>query len=334
MSIDVDIVPFETLTRRMTILQSIGRFYSFSLTVWSLIALMRERAIELVHINSIAGLCGGIAASLLRVPVVWHVREILSESFINRWVIRIVGRLASRIIAVSQAVRHRLERGNVPSIKIAVIYNAVSIDQFQTEADRQGIRQELGLDDSCYVIGIVGKIHPRKGQKELIQACRIVLNYISNIKVFIVGDWGSDKDYKQELADLLRDEELSDRIIFTGVRPDVPTLVQAFDVLVQPSPYPDPLPRVVMEGMAAALPVIGSDVGGIPEEIVDHSTGLLVPPGDVKALADCIVYLADRPVLRKEMGMAGRKQAAERFDPVSHSQSIMQIYESALGGSG
>ena len=130
---------------------------------------------------------------------------------------------------------------------------------------------------------------------------------------------------RRQVADL----QLDGHVVFTGARSDIADLMAMSNLFVLPT-LDDVLPTVVAEAMAAGLPVVASDVGGLPEMVVDGVTGLLVPPADEEALADaCLELLTDRRKAH-EMGLAGRDAAKERFDVQHQSELLADLYVSML----
>ena len=129
------------------------------------------------------------------------------------------------------------------------------------------------------------------------------------------------------LQQLVREKGLEDRVIFTGDLTGMRDVYAAFDLTVVPSVLPEPFGCVVIESMAAGTPVIGSNCGGIPEQIVDGVTGLLVPPGDEVALAAAIARLVEDEALRRSMGEAGRRRFRERFVLASTARVFAELLD-------
>ena len=125
------------------------------------------------------------------------------------------------------------------------------------------------------------------------------------------------------------EQGLADRVRFLGFRPDAPRLIPAFDIIAVPS-HVEPLGNATLEAMAAARPVVGSKVGGIPEMIVDGVTGLLVPSRDADSLANAIQGLVRDPNRARALGAAGRARAAEVFSVEAHVQHVQDVYDRVL----
>ncbi len=125
--------------------------------------------------------------------------------------------------------------------------------------------------------------------------------------------------------------ELTDRVIFTGARTDVPDLLALADVVVHCSIRPEPFGRVVVEALAAGRPLVAADGGGVVEIVEPDRTGVLVPAGDASALAAAIGRVLDDPDAAAAMGRAGRTAMLERFGVSGHVEAISAIHRRALG---
>lgn len=287
--------------------------------------LIRAQRVRLVHTNTlIAGYCGLSAARRGSVPCVWHLRD-LSYPGVGRWACR----RANRVLANSSAAAAAL--GGPPD-KLRVVYNGVDA-AFFAGADGESVRAELGVAAGETVVGMVGRLDPWKGHRELLEAAA----QIEAPAVFwIVGDvtFGSAQqrlaDYKASLERLTTELGISDRVRFLGRRDDMPRVMAALDVLVHPSNEPEPFGRSIAEAQAGGKAVIGTRAGGIPELIDEGETGLLVAPGDSGALAAAIRRLLDDPALRERMGRRARERAQERFTVARHVASVQAVYDELL----
>jgi glycosyltransferase involved in cell wall biosynthesis len=128
----------------------------------------------------------------------------------------------------------------------------------------------------------------------------------------------------------VRDLGLFERFRFLGFRANAPRLIPAFDIVAVPS-HVEPLGNATLEAMAAARPVVGSRVGGIPEMVVDRETGLLVAARDPVGLADAIGTLIHDAKLRERLGLAGRARAERAFSLEAHGQRLQRLYDQVLG---
>ena len=213
---------------------------------------------------------------------------------------------------------------------MCVVYNGVDA-AFFAGGDGESVRAELGAGGAS-VVGMVGRLDPWKGHRELLEAAAQVEGAV----FWIVGDvtFGSAQkrlaDYKTSLEQLATELGISDRVRFLGRRDDMPHVIAALDLLVHPSNEPEPFGRSIAEAQAGGKAVIGTRAGGIPELIDEGDTGLLVPPGDSSALAAAIRRLLDDPALRASMGARAREQAQERFTVARHVASVQAVYDELL----
>jgi glycosyltransferase involved in cell wall biosynthesis len=165
----------------------------------------------------------------------------------------------------------------------------------------------------------VGRLAPWKGQREFLEAARLVATEWPEARFLVVGDVAFDgPSYRDALRRLVRRLGLEDRVIFTGWRRDVPVVLAAADVLVHSSVLPEPFGLVIVEAMAMERPVVASRLGGPGEIVRDGHEGVLVDPRHPEEIAEALLRLAADPALRTCMGRTGRVRAlgcfgAERF---------------------
>jgi glycosyltransferase involved in cell wall biosynthesis len=171
----------------------------------------------------------------------------------------------------------------------------------------------------------VGRLCAVKGQRDAIAALPLLGR--ADVTLLLAGEdiegGGAYLDALERQASQLG---VRDRVRFLGRRDDVPALLAAADALVLPS-WQEGLPLVVLEAMAAGVPVVATSVGGTPEAVVDGETGLLVPPRDVPALTAAIDTLLDDPERARRLGEAGRRRVRERFDAAESTRRILGLYE-------
>ncbi len=219
------------------------------------------------------------------------------------------------VIAVSGAVRQALITSGIKQDKIALIYNCISLSKFNPSlTNRQEIREELAIDKSECLIGTIGKLHRGKGVYELLRAVGTVMKLAGSVRLVFVGD-GEEKEGLVKEAERLG---IRDNLIFTGVRRDVERIYAAMDIFVLASTCEEAFGMVLIEAMAMGKPVIGTMVGGIPDIIKDGLNGLLVPPGDDRALSRAILRYIDDPELAARAASEGRRTVEQEF-----SESVM-----------
>jgi glycosyltransferase involved in cell wall biosynthesis len=337
-SIPVEIIPSirSWLSRknqiwRLLLLIAIIPFVLFS--VLRLRRLIAAYDIALVHTNSLVIIDGALAARLSKIPHIWHAREILIPETAHKFflgpqaAISIIEHLSDRVIAISDAVHQNFRQAIQPS-QIETIYDGVETATRSTLARHQ-IRQTLGVSDDIPLIGEIAQINPVKGYEDLVIAAAIVRQVIPNAVFIGVGNSSkADLLYKQRIIDLIKQYNLQDSFKLIGFRDDIPEILSALDLLILPSRY-EPFGRVLIEAMAAGKPVVGTQVGGIPEIIEDGVTGLLVPPYSPNALAKAITTILQDPARAQQMGRAGQQRVQTHFN-LKRYVEIEKIYEELL----
>lgn len=319
MNIYVEIVPMKRL-RYLNL-------YSLISGVWRLIEVINRYKIDIIHANgSRCMIYGGIAGKIKRIPVIWHVRIIEKDNLLDR----ILSKLADRIIVISNSVRDRFNWLKNRE-KISVIYNGIDIDDFSRDINTDKIRKELSITEDEIVIGTVGQLIPMKGHKYFIEAAKIVLEKIKNVKFIITGSSQENSSYEMELKNMVKNYNLEDKIIFTGYRKDIKNIIALMDIFVF-SAVGEGFGRVLIEAMVLQKPIVAANSGGIPEIVVDGKTGLLVPENDPHSIASAVIMLINEKDTRDRMGRAGRKRVEEMFTIERHTRDIENLYSEVLKG--
>jgi len=290
----------------------------------ALIRLVRRERIDLVHSNVMrASFYASLAAWLTGRPLIWHVRDVFAPGAYVRW----MDHRAAVIIAISEATANPLPPGKL----IHLIPNGVDVAEFDLPlGTRERVRRELQLEAAAPVVGLVGRLRPWKGQRDFLRAMALVRERHPQARFLVVGGSiiGGDEGHPAELEALARELGLGEAALFTGQREDLPALLSALDVLVHCSVEPEPFGRVMIEGMAARLPVVAYRHGGAGEIVVDQETGLLVPPGDVQALGQAVAALLADPVQAERLGLAGRRRVEERYDVRPLTRRVEHVFAS------
>jgi glycosyltransferase involved in cell wall biosynthesis len=277
-------------------------------------AVARRRGVEVIHTHmSRAHFFGVLLRYWTGIPCVAtaHCRR-----FQLHWMFN------DLVIAVSEATRRFHRRVNlVPSRRIVTVHNFVDQRRIAAvpEGARDRVRSSLGVRRGSPLIGVVGTVCPKKGQVFMVRAMPRVLAAVPDARLVVVG--GSQDDYALAAKTEARELGVASAILWTGRRDDVPEIMTALDVCASAS-LEDNLPLTLLEAMAAGVPVVATAVGGVPECVVDNHTGILVPPRDVRALADAIVRLLRDPRRRRHFADAGRRYVGDHFSLERQSASI------------
>lgn len=296
---------------------------------------LRERRTDLLHAHlAYATIWGLLAGRLVRRPVVvtlhvgppeaprWSregVRRRLLVALANRW--------ASRVVAVSEAVRRAWvsEAGLAPE-RAVVVHNGIDVGGAAGSA--AGLRRELGVPNGAPVVVTVSVLRPGKGVEVLLDALPALLARHPAARLVVVGDGPARRALEARAA--AGPPEAAAAVVWAGFRRDVPAFLAAADLFVLPS-LEDAFPTVLLEAMAAGLAVVATRAGGIPEIVDDGVTGLLVPPGEPAPLAEAVAELLADPERRRRLGVAGRRRAEERFSTGAWLGRLERLYGEVLG---
>jgi glycosyltransferase involved in cell wall biosynthesis len=267
-----------------------------------------------------------IVASIRDMGELWTPRQRRVQKFVCRF--------AHRILVNAHAIKLRLIEEGYRGEQISVISNGLDLSRFAEIRRNNGLRQTLGLPPHGPLIGVVGRIHPMKGIENFLEAAQSVAGRFPDARFLIVGDGATDCGkkvlpdctYKEELERLAARLGLGQRVVFTGFRLDTPDLLAELAVSVLPS-LSEGLSNVLLESMAAGVPVVATRVGGNPEAVEENVTGLLVPPRDSAALALAICQLLEDPKLSARFGQAGKERVARYFSLEHMVQETERLYQ-------
>jgi glycosyltransferase involved in cell wall biosynthesis len=237
---------------------------------------------------------------------------------------------SNRIIAVSDFTRRELlQYYKVKEDKIRVIHNGVDVDKFKPATDKLKAKAELGFNPEDKAILSVGRLYARKGLFTLIESMALVTRKFKSAK-FIIAGKGLSNEMKK-LVSYAAKLGVKDNIVFTGYFPDkkLPKLYQAADIFAFSTFYEN-LPFAVLEALSSGLPVVTTNVGGIPEMIEDGKNGFLVEPFNSRELADRILYYLEQPAVASEMALLARKTIEKRFDWRLIVKKVVKVYDEAL----
>lgn len=231
---------------------------------------------------------------------------------------------ACAVFAVSEFTRKGLIEMGLPGAKVHVVHNATDTGHYDPALfakNSVAVRRERGIGEDALVVGIVARLIPWKGQRELIDALALLLPDFPRLRLVIVGD-GEDRE---NLCRLAREKDVAEKVIFTGWLNDVRPLLASLDLFALPS-YEEPFGLAITEAMAMRLPVIACASGGVPEIITHGENGWLVPPRSVPELAGAIRHLLVNPELCRTIGANARKTVQERFSPSGQADLVTDLY--------
>jgi len=296
-----------------------------------LVRIMRSDKFDVVHTHMFASnFLGRVAAMLAGVPVIVSTVQLIAER--EKWWEMLLDRAlqfkTDMMIASSEAVRRSFIKRGIREDKIITIHNGIDFSKFdgldKAEA-RDKIRKEFSLNNSTFLVGTVARLQPVKGVEYLIEAAKYVLESIPNTRFLIVGEGPQ----KAELIHKVHQLNLSSDVIFAGMRGDIPAILSALDLFVLPS-LSEALGIAVIEALATGVPVVATNVGGVPEIVEDRKTGLLVPPKDPLSLAKAILHMYSNGDEAISMAKAGERRVREVFDIAHLARKQAELYEKLL----
>jgi len=281
--------------------------------------------IKIIHMNSYhPGNYCRLAAFFMRVPIIidhWHGFNRFTLK--RRMLCRLFNHFTDLSFVVSELVgKYVQQQCRTDPANIKILYNGVDPALYQDKSVAAKVRQELGLDPDRPVVGLVARLdHRAKGHLELLQALSLLKDR-HTVHALIVGG-GRRQEEMQRLAASLG---LGEVVHFLGNRRDVPDLLAAMDIFVLPS-HNEGVSLAVLEAMAAGLPVIVSEVGGLPEIVRHEETGLLIPPKDPEALAQSLALVLEDPDLARRLGQKAREHVLEKYSLERMAQVVNETYD-------
>ena len=319
------------------------------ISLWRLWRVMRRERFTIVHTHTPkAGLLGQLAARLAGVPLVINT---VHGFYLPPGMNPIARRIYLLLEKVAAACSDRILSQNAEDIDIAVrervcrrdkikfLGNGIDLTQFDPDTisaeSVERLRAKLGLQPCPPVVAFVGRLAAkRKGFADFLAAAQEISARVPDCQFLVVGESDRGKADAME-ASAAHVHGIAERCVFAGQRDpsELPAFYKLFDVLVLPSIF-EGLPRVVMEASAMGVPAVVTDVKGNREAVLDGWNGLLVPLGDVRALAAAVVRVLTDKKLAAQMGVKGREMALERFDEQATFTTVKAEYRQLLSEKG
>jgi glycosyltransferase involved in cell wall biosynthesis len=276
-------------------------------------------AFDIVHTHSSkAGILGRLAARWAGIPIVVH--TVHGWGFgdhqpapVRRFYVELERFCARRTDALITVATQDRDAGLAAGIgtpeRYHLIRSGIELERFGRLAGcaaREALRESFGIPREALVVGNVGRLSEQKAPLDLLRTFAEVLRGRPESWLILVGDGPLRPEVERAALRL----GVQGRTILAGLRRDVPEILSTFDVFVSSARW-EGLPRTLPQAMAAGLPVVATEVGGVGDAIRDGENGFLVPPGNPGALAQCVLRLLEAPALRERMGVEGRRRAPE-----------------------
>jgi glycosyltransferase involved in cell wall biosynthesis len=282
-----------------------------------------DRPRDAVYTVALGRLTG--AKSIVHVHVGWT----MAYSAPARWGVR----SADGVFGISRFVAESVVATGTPRQRVHTILNGIDPTRWDPGIDGGEVRRELGIPAGAPVVLSVSRLFESKGQRELVQAIARVRQEVPEVRLVIVGADAVEVhggSFTQELKELAGELGLSERVVFTGERSDVPRIMAACDVFAMPS-FGEPFGLVYLEAMAMKKPVVSLDHGGTPEVVENGLSGLLSQPRDLQSLARNLVTLLGDAELRVRMGAHGRARVLDYFNAQRMAREAGEAYEKIAG---
>jgi glycosyltransferase involved in cell wall biosynthesis len=278
---------------------------------------------DLVHINAASGMPVMIAARLLGIPVIYHLRIAVLQDIADYL------KGSEAIIAVSEFVRAEAERRDIEGNRIKVIIDGVDVDHFsRANFSREVVRRELGLPLDVPIALNIARFARNKRQDLLIAASESVRKRLPDFHLVFVGE-AEDQRYYSEIVEQIGRVGLASNATFLPFQRDIRRIEAASDVLVLCSDR-EPLGICLLEAMAMELPVVATNSGGSHELFIDGESGLKTQGGDVQGLATAIESILTNPELAQRLGKAGRRRVETEYTIQNHAIVVADLYEEVL----
>lgn len=300
--------------------------FPYLMTVYNLVRIIRRERVNLVHANcDLSGQYSIVAGRLAGVPTVCSTRNLLGA---RAYKLSFLG-WADALVANSQATASTY-RTHLAQRRY-IIHNAVDLAKFTPTGLSIQLRHKWGLDKQTFIIGVVARITPSKGQDTFLEALAQVVKQEPQTHAFLIGSTEIDRsdDFFFVLKRMVQTLGLSDKVTFNDAVESVPAFLEMIDLIVCPS-IAEPFGRILIEAMAMEKPVVATAAGGALEVVVDGKTGLLVPPSDSKALASAMLKLMRSPDIARSMGLEGRQRVKKMFSIDRHVEKMERIYKEIL----
>jgi glycosyltransferase involved in cell wall biosynthesis len=291
---------------------------------WRLARLIKSLTPDVVHAHdshavAMASLALSMSTQPAKLPLLaarrvdFHLRG----NSLSRWKYRQV----DMFICVSEAIRDMLVADGVPVDRTVIVNEGIDLERVAA-APPARLHEELWLPHHAPVVGNVAALVPHKGQRHLVEAAALVVRQVPDARFVIAGEG----ELRAALERQIKDHHLEKHVMLLGFRPDVLSLHKAFDLFVMSS-VTEGLGTSLLDAMACEKPVVATNAGGIPEVVLEGTTGLLVPPRDHAAMAAAIVRLLRDPALRDRMGAAGLRVVREKFSAERMVQDTLKVYQ-------
>jgi len=303
---------------------------SLFFSIFEISIFLKEYRFDIVHTHgSEMGIVGRIAAKMAGVPIIIHSIHgtpfgINRNLLLNKFLIfceQIAGKSTDRFLSNSDIITQRFLDNNIgKKAKFRTIYSGIDIKKFQ---NAKPIKIAFVPDNSIKIL-IASRLAKGKGWQELIESANIILGKKKEVSFLIAGDG----KYKNKIKDFIKVKNLKNNFHFLDYRNDIEKIYKSVDIFVLPS-YKEGTPRVITEAMASGLPIVATNIDGIPEQVKHKKNGFLIETKNHQALADALLKLIENPRLRSKMGKESTK-LVKKFSSNKMIKDIDNLYQELI----
>jgi len=319
-------VPLKRIPKAKEIIMQAAWFLWLPVDVLKVISVIRNREIDLVHVNGAFFLAPAFAAKLTRRPLVWHLNDTVVPSGIARMLGWLVQQLADEVIVAADAVAQHY---GIKGKSYHVIHAPVDVT-------RIGVKKPLDYRGSQKCIGFIANWNPLKGLEVFVQAAAIVKRFIADVEFLMAGArLDSHTEYAREIDELIDRLDLRENMQCMGFIEDMAEFLHRLDVLILSS-WSEASPMAILEAMAAGVPVVATDVGGVREILAPsakEAAGVVVPKGDADGIARQVIRILKDEKLAMRLGENGRKRANDLFSLEKCVENHLAVYQKVGCGS-
>lgn len=293
------------------------------LSFLKILSLIRQEKVDILNTHSssdswVATIGARLSGSGVKIIRTRHLSTPIGKSMFSRLIYDI---FPDAIVTTGEEIRQRMIKENrFNPAKIFSIPTGIDIEQFSP------LRNKPVLPSKGFLVGMIGVLRSWKGHRYLIEAIPEIVKSIPDAVFYIVGDGPQYENIKGLIDNL----SLRDKVFMLGHREDIPEILASLNVVVHPSYANEGVPQSVLQAMAMEKPVIAADVGAIKEVIIDGKTGFLIPPRDVRAIAERVITLYRKPHLGNAFGKEGRRLVERSYSFEGMLNRIEGLYKMVL----
>ncbi len=289
---------------------------------------------DLIYAGTQKALVAGSVASLItQRPLIYHLRDILTDDHFSkvnqRVAITLANTFAKKVIANSIATQDAFVAAGGQAEKVHVVYPGLPPENYQDiQLDQKQYKQHLGIREDCFLVGHFSRLSPWKGQHVLVEALQFCPEEVT---VILVGDaLFGEQDYVQQLHRTVEQLGLENRVHFLGFRSDIPQLMTTCNLVVHSSTAPEPFGKVIVEAMLCKRPIVAANDGGAREIVESGHTGWLCPPGNARQLAERITTCYQQPAEANRIAEEAQVFASQTFNLGNNHDQIAQILSQVI----